>query len=156
MKTRLAASLGEVAAAAAYEELAAWSLQNLVGVREGVKCWIAYTPAEARVAVAEWLRGNVPALQWDRLLPQAEGDLGDRLWDAVETALVKEGAASVTLIGTDCPRLRADHFMQAQRWLEEGADVVFGPAKDGGYYLQALKSAAREMFTDIPWSQPAN
>ena len=32
------------------------------------------------------------------------------------------------------------------------ADVVIGPAEDGGYYLFALKRPVRELFEDIPWS----
>ena len=31
-------------------------------------------------------------------------------------------------------------------------DIVFGPARDGGYYLVGLKTPIREIFQDIQWS----
>lgn len=150
VKTRLAADLGSAAAAEAYEALAAWTFAYLpVGEAE---IWVAYAPVGKEVRIAEWLRGNIPSFHWSRLIPQAEGDLGLRMWTAVEEALVVEGAASVTLVGTDCPRVRPWHFRQAWRHLAHGADVVFGPALDGGYYLQSLKVVRRELFFGIPWS----
>ena len=154
VKTRLAAALGAAGAADAYAQLAAKTLANLAMPLDGRKYWIAYDPPDHQEQVAAWLRVNVPDFHWLRLHPQPPGDLGARLWDAVDSAITKEKAASVTVIGTDCPRIRPHHISQAQRLLELGADIVFGPAKDGGYYLQAMKSAVPEMFIDIPWSAP--
>ena len=154
VKTRLAAALGAMGAADAYAQLAATTLANLAMPPDGRNYWIAFDPPDHREQVAAWLRGNVPGFHWLRLHPQPPGDLGARLWDAVDSAITKEKAASVTVIGTDCPRIRSHHISQAQRLLELGADIVFGPAKDGGYYLQAMKSAVPEMFIDIPWSTP--
>ena len=34
------------------------------------------------------------------------------------------------------------------------ADVVIGPAADGGYYLMALQRPIPKLFEDIPWSTP--
>ncbi len=34
------------------------------------------------------------------------------------------------------------------------ADVVFGPALDGGYYLIAMREAHAVLFERIPWSTP--
>ena len=31
------------------------------------------------------------------------------------------------------------------------ADVVLGPAEDGGYYLVGLGAPAPELFVDVPW-----
>ncbi len=34
----------------------------------------------------------------------------------------------------------------------EGADIVLGPATDGGYYLLGLVRMEPELFREIPWS----
>ena len=39
--------------------------------------------------------------------------------------------------------------------LRDGADVVLGPAADGGYWLIAMRAAHDAPFRDIPWSTPA-
>ena len=154
VKTRLATALGAEGAAHAYAQLAATTLAHLATPPKGQNYWIAYDPPDHREQIADWLRGNAPDFPWHKLHPQSQGDLGARLWEVVQTALVIEKAPSVTLIGTDCPWIRPHHLTQAQHLLDTGADIVFGPAKDGGYYLQAMKSAIPEMFSDIPWSTP--
>jgi glycosyltransferase A (GT-A) superfamily protein (DUF2064 family) len=47
-------------------------------------------------------------------------------------------AEAVIVVGTDCPQLGATHVRAALAALAAGADAVFGPARDGGYYLVAL------------------
>jgi len=47
-------------------------------------------------------------------------------------------AEAVVVVGTDCPQLGATQVTAALDALAAGADVVFGPAHDGGYYLVAL------------------
>lgn len=150
VKTRMIPRIGEAGAAAAYCELLTATLQSLP--QTGYDIWIAYTPKDRQLGVAAWLCENVPGFRWSRLVPQDGADLGARLWNVVRMALEVEKAASVTLIGTDCPRIRPEHFAEAQDLLENGCEVVFGPAHDGGYYLQALTSAKRELFFGIPWS----
>jgi glycosyltransferase A (GT-A) superfamily protein (DUF2064 family) len=55
-------------------------------------------------------------------------------------------------VGTDSPTLPLAYVEQAFRELD-GADVVLGPATDGGYYL--IGCARRQpLFADIPWSSP--
>ena len=88
---------------------------------------------------------------------QGEGDLGDRIRLAFSEAFAR-GEKRVVVIGSDCPRLTSDHLRDAIRRLSH-IDVVLGPAKDGGYYLVALRaeSAKRSvpaLFTEIPWSSP--
>jgi hypothetical protein len=88
---------------------------------------------------------------------QGEGDLGDRIRLAFSEAFAR-GEKRVVVVGSDCPRLTSDHLRDAIRRLSH-IDVVLGPAKDGGYYLVALRaeSAKRSvpaLFTEIPWSSP--
>jgi len=35
-----------------------------------------------------------------------------------------------------------------------GADLVLGPATDGGYYLIGMREPVPELFQGIPWSTP--
>ena len=154
VKTRLAATLGAAGAADAYEQLTTATLANLTNPPDGWQSWIAFDPPDHREQVAAWLRNNAPNFQWHKLHPQPHGDLGARLWEVVHTALDKEKAPSVTLIGTDCPWIMPHHLAQAQHLLDRDSDIVFGPATDGGYYLQSMKSAVAEMFHEIPWSTP--
>ncbi|MEZ5333357.1 MAG: DUF2064 domain-containing protein [Thermoanaerobaculia bacterium] len=57
--------------------------------------------------------------------------------------------------GSDHPGLDAHGSRRPSQALgEDGADLVLGPAEDGGYYLLALRPAAvrEELFEEIPWS----
>lgn len=67
------------------------------------------------------------------LRSQEGGDLGARMARALQTELA--GAEQVLLIGSDTPHLSAAHLQAAARLLIEGAEVVLGPALDGGYWL---------------------
>lgn len=81
--------------------------------------------------------------------PQQGTGLGERLEAAVACA-VDEHARAVVVIGTDCPDLTAEILALAWQKLQQ-ADVVFGPARDGGYYLVGVKKSHRELFHDIDW-----
>lgn len=81
--------------------------------------------------------------------PQQGTDLGERLETAVACA-VNEQAEEIILIGTDCPDLTPEILALAWQKLRQ-ADVVFGPAHDGGYYLIGMKQLHRELFHKINW-----
>jgi rSAM/selenodomain-associated transferase 1 len=153
VKTRLAADLGDAAAVAAYEQLASRTLGHLP--YDLAEVWVSYAPAHLETEVRAWIQQRVPENRPIRFVPQPNGDLGARLWSVVQDALEVEKASSITLVGTDCPYLQTEHFEEAWRLLDAGTDVVFGPAADGGYYLQSLRQARGELFTAIPWSQPS-
>jgi glycosyltransferase A (GT-A) superfamily protein (DUF2064 family) len=80
--------------------------------------------------------------------------LGRRLEAAFERALADGRATSVVAIGTDCIDLDGRHLADARDHLAAGADLVFGPALDGGYYLVAMRQLQVAVFRDIPWSSP--
>ena len=145
VKTRLAAALGPEAALAAYRALGA----RVVGAVRGVDSCdvvVAYTPHEARPLVEGWLGG---ALGYE---PQTEGDLGARMAGAIARRHAR-GAAKVVVIGTDCPDVTAATVEDAFDQLDT-ADVVLGPALDGGYYLVGVRRPAPEIFAGVPWSAP--
>ena len=84
-------------------------------------------------------------------LPQRGGDLGERMAGAFRL-LFGKGYREVTIIGSDSPDLPGEFIADAFRRLGDGADAVFGPTGDGGYYLLAMKQLQEELFRDIPWS----
>ena len=82
------------------------------------------------------------------LHPQCDGDLGERMFDAL-AQLCRHGPA--LLIGTDCPALTPTHLITAARALREGKDAVLLPAEDGGYVLVGLRRAETFLFEGLPW-----
>jgi rSAM/selenodomain-associated transferase 1 len=143
-KTRLAATLGEAAAARVAAAMLADTLDVVRTV--GARPWLCFTPAQAR----RRLRRMAPGFG---LLAQGPGDLGDRL-AACLAELVAAGADRVAIVGADTPHLPAAGYRQAFTLLER-ADVVLGPALDGGYYLVAAKRSLPELFVGVPMGTQA-
>lgn len=141
VKTRLAAGIGEERALEIY-----WILGRRVvdQVRNGPwRTVICHDPPDSAASMVDWLgRENI------EFAPQSPGDLGERMEHALGEALASGGRACV--IGTDAPGVDASVVEDAFRALDH-ADVVFGPALDGGYYLVALSSPTPALFRGIPW-----
>ncbi|HMX40916.1 MAG TPA: DUF2064 domain-containing protein, partial [Saprospiraceae bacterium] len=51
----------------------------------------------------------------------------------------------------DCPQLDGPALQVAFEMLDT-ADIVLGPASDGGYYLLGMKHLAPALFQGIAWS----
>jgi rSAM/selenodomain-associated transferase 1 len=83
------------------------------------------------------------------LIPQGDGDLGRRLERFFGTQL-RAGAESVVVVGTDSPTLPPAFIEQAFEAVAT-ADVVLGPATDGGYYLIGCSRRVPPIFHDITW-----
>lgn len=84
---------------------------------------------------------------------QRGDDLGERMAHAAGEAFAC-GAGRVVIIGSDCPALSAARIRSAFMELSQGADAVFGPATDGGFYLVGLSAPTRSLFRGIVWSAP--
>jgi rSAM/selenodomain-associated transferase 2/rSAM/selenodomain-associated transferase 1 len=97
----------------------------------------------SRHSVRNWLG---PAIS---LRPQGHGDLGERMARAFREAF-QAGMNRVALVGTDIPGIKAHILLKAFENLRY-ADMVLGPARDGGYYLIALRQADAHLFADLPW-----
>jgi uncharacterized protein len=142
-KTRLAPALGERGAAAVAAALLADTLALLRMVE--AEPWLCFAPAAARHRMAALAPGF-------ELLPQVDGDLGDRL-AACARALHVAGATRLGIVGADTPHLPADWCRTAFELLDR-VDVVLGPALDGGYYLIAIDGTGgpppAELFTGVP------
>jgi hypothetical protein len=96
---------------------------------------------------ADYFRRAFPGF---RLLPQGEGDLGERMERALRT-LLAGGSETAALIGSDTPDLPVVLVEEAFATLRQ-ADVVVAPARDGGYVLVGERRHVPEIFRDIPWS----
>lgn len=83
---------------------------------------------------------------------QVGADLGTRLYGALAAAA--SGGATVAALGSDHPTLPVSRVEEAFARAEAGADVVLGPADDGGYYLIAVRPDALDprLFAEIEWS----
>ena len=83
-----------------------------------------------------------------RLTPQAEGDLGAKMWHALREGIARRGSAAI--LGCDVPHCGWDVIDQANDWLASGKNIL-GPTEDGGYYFIGLQQARPELFENIPW-----
>jgi glycosyltransferase A (GT-A) superfamily protein (DUF2064 family) len=118
-------------------------------IKRTVEWALAVAPEAAYVALDPLTDGVVPARA--RVFAQSGGGLGDRLAAAV--AAVPE--RPLLVVGVDT-RLTPEHAASALARLDEGNDVVFGPALDGGYYLVGLSGVAPSLFQIAPdaWGGP--
>jgi uncharacterized protein len=81
---------------------------------------------------------------------------GAGLADALRFGMARHVADGPTaIVSSDIPGLPEGALGAAFAALRSGADVVLGPALDGGYWLVAMREAHDEPFRDVPWSTPA-
>lgn len=142
VKTRLAAEIGVDAACHVYRRCVERTLERLVALRDEIT--LCVEPAGATGRIQTWLGSAWP------IQPQRGATLGERLANATNRTLT-EGVQRVVVIGTDSPWI--DHLRIEGAFLSlERADLVLGPAADGGYYLVGLAKPAPGLFRGIPWS----
>jgi len=143
VKTRLIPLLGASGAARLYATLLHTCIDRLVAAALcPVDLWCA--PATSHPFFVECRRRYGVTLH-----PQAAGDLGWRMEHALGAALQQSGYA--VLVGADCPGLEISDIEETLQALREDADVVLGPASDGGYYLVAMRSRHAFLFEAMPW-----
>jgi rSAM/selenodomain-associated transferase 2/rSAM/selenodomain-associated transferase 1 len=140
-KTRLIPALGPVGAADLQRKLTETTLTvtkatNLAPVE------FCYTGGTAQ-QVRRWL--DHPSI---RLTRQSDGDLGQRMGNAIAAAL-NSGCQQVILLGTDMPDITTAHISAAFNSLMDH-DMVLGPCLDGGYWLIGLKRQT-DVFANIEW-----
>ncbi len=142
-KTRLIPALGADGAARLQARLIEATLAKARRLPEcRVTLWVAGDPA----ALPATARAAAVHVQ-----PQRGADLGERMAHAVQIALAR--AASVLVIGTDCPALTAAHLSDALATLATH-DIVLTPADDGGYVLIGLRAPQPQVFAGIAWGGP--
>jgi uncharacterized protein len=87
----------------------------------------------------------------DLVLQEGRG-LAEALGRTLQTHLP---AGPVAIVSSDIPGVPRGSLARTFEALEQGADVVLGPALDGGYWLIAMRSYHPEPLREIPWSTPA-
>jgi rSAM/selenodomain-associated transferase 1 len=145
VKTRLAASLGEQAAAGLAEAF----LEDLVVRLDG---------SADRQVLATWPDNDAAATYFEtlsagrfQLWTQPEGSLGTRLARVISDHLAPGSDDRVVVIGSDSPTLPTEMIPAAFEALER-ADVVVAPADDGGYVLIGQRREVPGLYERISWS----
>jgi rSAM/selenodomain-associated transferase 1 len=141
VKTRLGKQIGAGRAAALFRKMIERTLKEARGGAWRVV--LAIDPPADRDARI-WPRGC-------ERIAQSDGDLGRRM----NAALRHVRGGPVVIVGADAPAMRSNHLREAFLALGS-ADVVFGPATDGGYWLIgcARRRSAPKLFRNVRWSSP--
>ena len=144
VKTRIAATLGDDVAVELYRCALADTL-SLASSIDDVTHVLSYVPP-----TQDGQRYFERAAPSFGLIPQPGVTLGERISGTL--ALLLETYSPVVLIGSDSPDLPVEIIKSAFEALDGPADVVLGPATDGGYYLIGLRSMHPTLFEGIAWS----
>ncbi len=147
-KTRLSPPLAPAECAglsACFIEDLARTIDDLA--RDGdVAGYAHYTPLGSETALRRLLPDGFA------LLPQCEGDFGDRLRQGA-VDLLRDHAGAI-LVNSDSPTLPRSILRAAVDGVLAGDQVVMSPADDGGYTLIGLSRFHARLFEDMPWSTP--
>lgn len=140
-KRRLARAIGDVAALRFERLMLSLMIRRLARNRR----WsfrLAVTPACAVYARRVWPAGVT-------VVAQGPGDLGERM----RRALAECPPGPAMLIGNDIPSLTPPRIATAFRVLGR-RDVVFGPARDGGFWLIGVRRSPvmPPLFGPVRWS----
>lgn len=142
VKTRLAREVGAIEATRFYRTAVATVVRRLSRDTRW-RTVLAVSPDTSLFAPC-WPRGAAR-------VPQGRGDLGQRM----QRLLDMPRTGRVVLIGTDIPAVRPIHIARAFALLGS-ADVVLGPAADGGFWLVGTSRSrpVPRLFQEVPWSMP--
>lgn len=133
VKTRLAAAIGEEAAVRLHTAFTGDILEELT----------QWFDVELHVDGCTGAWGEFDVARRE----QRGEELGGRMFNAVSEALA-QGCGWAVVVGADVPAVTAEHV---RALLREEAEVVFGPAEDGGYWAVACKRVAEGMFEGVEW-----
>jgi uncharacterized protein len=143
VKTRLCPPLSPAAAAELYRCMLLDTIAKASSIPD-IAPHLFYAGA-ADAGCFRHLSGGMPCL------PQEGTDLGERMASCFRT-LSAAGFDAVAIVGSDSPDLPAGFIGAAFDRLAAGADAVFGPSADGGYYLAVMGRLYPELFSGIAWS----
>lgn len=141
-KTRLISDLGERGAARLAEAL----------IRESVRRAVDAWPGPVRLQVWPETRhgcfGEIQRAHGIAVSLQSEGDLGVKMFEALNEAYRRGVAAAV--MGCDVPHCPPETLRTSHAFLTQGRSVV-GPSADGGYYLIGINPPHPDCFDRIRW-----
>lgn len=140
VKTRLGQEIGMVRAWSFYRRCLTDTTRRMAADTRWMT-WLALTPDTSDLPTG--LPDTVS------LLRQGGGDLGTRM----NNVMVDMPPGPTVIIGTDIPNISRSDIDLAFRTLGR-RDTVFGPAKDGGYWLVGCRRRPRfpNLFDDVRWS----
>lgn len=145
VKTRLTPPLSSEEAAQLYHNFLEDILEEMKRLPD-VRLALAFSPSEA----FNFFRNLAPP--GTDVFPQDGKDLGERMARACNRGFMA-GYSPVLLRGSDTPDLPAAIVMEAKDVLtSRQAEVVLGPATDGGYYLVGLSNPQPHLFQGPAWS----
>ena len=140
VKTRLAKDIGAVGA---------WMFahhcikgMSLLAKDPRWRCSIAISPDTAIHQTKLWPQAY-------NYIAQGSGNLGDRMTRVTKSL----PPGPVVIVGSDIPTIRPKHIADAFFALGSH-DTVFGPSKDGGYWLVGMRRrpAHKDIFKSVNWS----
>ncbi|HIE07062.1 MAG TPA: glycosyltransferase, partial [Desulfarculaceae bacterium] len=144
VKTRLIPALDADEAARLHRQMVEYAMSTVRGFTSASPAGIfVFFNGGSKELMASWLGDEA------EYLPQADGNLGDKMRAAFHAVFNRE-FKTVTMIGSDCPTIDRHILRQAFSSLAQ-ADMVVGPALDGGYYLLGLKQVYDQLFEGIDW-----
>lgn len=142
VKSRLARGIGPVEATRFYRAIAG-RLLRMAANHHAWRTSLWITPRRAVTACRIWREAG-------RLRDQGSGSIGDRM----QRAFGQLPAGDVVLVGSDIPDLGLREIAAAFDALGQ-ADLVFGPAHDGGFWLVGVRAGRRncDLFGNkVRWS----
>ena len=145
VKTRLFPELSPEEAARLYSCFLQDRLREISALK-GIDRAIAFTPEDARETF------TALALDGFELFAQRGKTLGERL-NNIFLEKFDRGYDAVSIVDSDSPDLPKSIIKESFQLLSsKQAEVVFGPCRDGGYYLVGMRKPYPELFRNIPWS----
>ena len=143
-KKRLASDIGRAGAHRFYRN----NLTRLIAE-------LSNGPWRLAVAVTDPAETSAPVFSGLPTSWQGEGDLGARMARVLRWG-GKAPAGPLIVVGSDIPDLGRDAVEDAFAALRQN-DAVFGPSRDGGYYLVGAagrKPLPRSFMSGVRWSGP--
>lgn len=143
-KTRLAAGLGKAEA----RRIATFTLARTLKAARASSCRVVIYVAPDSALLTSADRHLFSGFD---LKPQGKGSLTERLGRGLREARL----GPVLFIGADAPDVTAKRLRDAVSRLQR-LDAVFGPARDGGFWLFGLHKRPRTKapFDGVRWSGP--
>lgn len=143
VKTRLARDIGDEAALRIHQEMVNGTIE--MASQSALAQLQLYVSGDYQHPLFQ----SIAQQQGIQVYLQQGSNLGERMFSALNESL--DDASYCILIGTDCPVMSADYIDQAFDALEQGQDVVIGPAEDGGYVLIGASRVEASWFNNIDW-----
>jgi len=146
VKTRLAETMGDKRALDIYRQLCTFTVVE--AMRTGLPVYFYFSDFSDPEFIKSHRIESGSDLHQFRV--QGKSDLGIRMHQAFKEVLKDYKRAFI--FGTDCPYLNTRGILDAVCRLESNdADVVIGPAEDGGYYGLGMNQPV-DIFSGVAWS----